>query len=254
MFEQSLVSSGKTRRSWTVLVALGGQLLAVGLLLAIPFFFIETLPVTQLSSVLLAPPPPAPPPPPPPPPEARVAPARRTTPRKFDANTLIAPSKVPKQVASIKDIEEAPPPAIGGVIGGVPAGVSGGVPGGIVGGMLGNATPPPPPPPPKTEAQKPAAPARIRLGGNVEAAMLIHEVDPRYPPLASQARIQGTVRLRAIIGRDGTVQDLTLVSGQPLLVQSALDAVRQWVYRPTYLNGAPVEVITEVDVNFHLSS
>jgi len=79
-------------------------------------------------------------------------------------------------------------------------------------------------------------------------------VQPKYPPLAVQARIGGTVHLRAIIGRDGKVRDLTLVSGQPLLVPSAIDAVKQWVYKPTYLNGVPVEVVTEVDVNFRLST
>ena len=122
-----------------------------------------------------------------------------------------------------------------------------------MGGILG-AAPPPPPPPKRTEAAKPIVPARVRVGGNVEAAMLIHEVEPQYPLLASRARIQGTVQLRAIIGRDGTVQELTLVSGQPLLVQAAMDAVKQWQYKPTYLNGEPVEVITEINVNFHLAT
>ena len=115
-------------------------------------------------------------------------------------------------------------------------------------------TPVKPPPPPKAEPPKPTPPSRIRIGGNVEAARLIHEVQPQFPLLASEARIGGTVRLTAIIGRDGTVQDLSLVSGQPLLVKAAMDAVKQWVYKPTYLNGAPVEVVTEVDVNFRLSS
>jgi protein TonB len=75
-----------------------------------------------------------------------------------------------------------------------------------------------------------------------------------YPPLARQARIQGTVRLQAIIAKDGTIQSLEVVSGHPLLVQSALDAVRQWRYQPTLLNGEPVEVSTTVDVIFTLSS
>jgi len=74
-----------------------------------------------------------------------------------------------------------------------------------------------------------------------------------YPPLARQARIQGTVRFSAIIGKDGTIQNLQLVSGHPLLVQSATDAVKQWVYQPTQLNGEPVEVITQIDVNFTLT-
>ena len=76
---------------------------------------------------------------------------------------------------------------------------------------------------------------------------------PTYPPLAKQARIQGTVRFTAIIGKDGTIQNLQLVSGHPLLVPAAQDAVKQWVYKPTLLNGEPVEVITQIDVNFTLS-
>ncbi len=83
--------------------------------------------------------------------------------------------------------------------------------------------------------------------------MAVSAPKPAYPPLAKQARIQGVVRLNAIIGKDGTVQDLQAASGHPLLVPSALDAVRQWVYKPTLLNGNPVEVVTVVDVNFTLS-
>jgi protein TonB len=95
-------------------------------------------------------------------------------------------------------------------------------------------------------------PTRIRVGGNVQQARLVRQPKPVYPPLARQARIQGTVRFNAIIGRDGTIQNLTLVTGHPLLVPSAQDAVKQWVYQPTLLNGEPVEVITIIDVNFTL--
>jgi protein TonB len=91
------------------------------------------------------------------------------------------------------------------------------------------------------------------VGGNVQAANLIRKVVPVYPPLAKQARIQGTVRFQAIIGKDGTIQNLQLVSGHPLLVSAAQQAVSQWVYRPTLLNGDPVEVVTTIDVNFTLS-
>jgi protein TonB len=105
----------------------------------------------------------------------------------------------------------------------------------------------------KVEAPKPAAPQRIRVGGNVQAAMAIRAPKPAYPPLAKQARIQGTVRLNAIIGKDGTIQNLTAASGHPLLVPSAMEAVKQWLYKPTLLNGEPVEVVTVIDVNFTLS-
>ena len=91
-----------------------------------------------------------------------------------------------------------------------------------------------------------------RVGGAVQAAKLIHQVRPAYPPLAKQARIQGTVRLQAVIARDGSIQNLVLASGHPLLVPSAMDAVRQWRYSPTTLNGETVEVLTQIDVNFTL--
>ena len=76
---------------------------------------------------------------------------------------------------------------------------------------------------------------------------------PAYPPLAKQARVSGTVRLIGVIAKDGTMQQLQMVSGHPLLVQAALDAVRQWLYRPTLLNGQAVEVIAPIDVIFTLS-
>jgi TonB family protein len=94
---------------------------------------------------------------------------------------------------------------------------------------------------------------RVRVGGNVQAANLIKKVTPAYPPLAKQARIQGTVQFTVLIGTDGTIQNLQLVSGHPLLVSSAQDAVKQWQYKPTLLNGNPVEVITQIDVNYTLS-
>jgi protein TonB len=171
--------------------------------------------------------------------------------RQFDASRLIAPTTIPPQVATIKDLQELVPPSAGsGVVGGVPGGVPGGVVGGIIGG-LPIAAPPPPPPPPPADVSKP--PTRIRIGGNVQAALLIHEVRPVYPAVARQAHVGGVVELKAIIGRDGTVQNLVLVSGQPLLVEAAMQAVKQWVYKPTFLDGVPVEVVTEVSVNFHLT-
>jgi len=110
----------------------------------------------------------------------------------------------------------------------------------------GNVNPPAPPPSPPVTVQ------RIRVGGGVQEANLIHKVDPVYPPLALQARIQGTVRFTAIVDRDGRIQNLQLLSGHPLLVEAARNATTQWEYRPTLLNGSPVEVVTQVDVNFAL--
>ena len=96
-------------------------------------------------------------------------------------------------------------------------------------------------------------PQRLRVGGNVQSANLINKVTPVYPPLAKQARIQGTVSFAVIIGKDGAIQDMTLISGHPLLVPAATDAVKQWVYKPTLLNGQPTEVETQIDVNFTLT-
>jgi TonB family protein len=107
-------------------------------------------------------------------------------------------------------------------------------------------------PAPAAEGQ-PGVPGRIRVGGNVQHTMLVEQPRPVYPPLAKQAKIQGVVRLDAIIARDGTVASLTVISGHPLLVPAALSAVKEWVYKTTLLNGEPVEVQTTIDVNFTLS-
>ncbi|MCS7024165.1 MAG: energy transducer TonB [Bryobacteraceae bacterium] len=257
MFEQSLVDGrGKTNKPWTVFVSFVTQLALVGVMILIPLIYTDTLPKAQLTSFLVAPPPPPPPPPPP----AAVQPVKivKVAPRQFDAGKLLAPKQIPKEVAMIK--EEELPPAMAanvGVVGGVPGGVPGGTPGGVIGGIIGavpSAAPPPPPPPPVKKEEKPATPQRIRVGGNVQSAKLIRQPKPIYPPLAKQARIQGTVKFQAIIGKDGTIQNLQLISGHPLLVPAATEAVKQWVYQPTLLNGEPVEVVTQIDVNFTLSS
>lgn len=109
------------------------------------------------------------------------------------------------------------------------------------------------PPPTANQQPHPATPGRIRIGGNVQAHNLITKVIPRYPKLAKHDRIQGTVRFQAIIGKDGHIQNLQLVSGHPDLVEAARDAVQQWIYKPTLLNGAPIEVVTTIDVNFTLT-
>jgi protein TonB len=257
MFEQSLVDGkGTTSKPWTVVLSFATQIIVLAILIIIPLIYNETLPKAQLTSFLVAPPPPPPPPPPPaatPPPKVV-----KVVPRQFDAGRLMAPKQIPKEIANIKE-EEMPPSMAGnvGVVGGVPGGVPGGTPGGVIGGIIGSvpsAAPPPPPPPPVKKEEKPATPQRIRVGGNVQSARLVRQPKPVYPPLAKQARIQGQVRFNAIIGKDGTIQNLQLISGHPLLVPSATEAVKQWVYQPTLLNGEPVEVVTQIDVNFTLSS
>ena len=97
------------------------------------------------------------------------------------------------------------------------------------------------------------SPGRIRVGGNVQSAMIVAKVPPIYPAAAKAARIQGVVHLSAIIGMDGTVQELTVLDGPAELTQSAMDAVKQWVYRPTLLNGNPVQVQTTIDINYTLN-
>ena len=119
--------------------------------------------------------------------------------------------------------------------------------GGTLGGMIA-----PPPPPPAPLASGADMPRRINIGGNIQQSKLISQPRPAYPPLAKQARISGVVNLQAVIATDGTVKNLTVISGHPLLVPAALEAVRLWVYQQTLLNGEPVEVMTQIDVNFTL--
>jgi protein TonB len=243
MFEDMVVSTStavKTNKPWTVILSFVFQAGFLAVLILIPLIYTEALPKGMMSTLLIAPPPP--PPPPPPPVAAQVVHIKPQV-HLMDAGKLVAPKVIPKDVKIIKEEAEPDMGAIGGV--GVPGGVAGGSMGGVLGGVMGGIGAAPPPP----KVQQ----SRIRQGGNVQAAKLINRVQPSYPPLARQTRIQGTVRLHAIIGKDGTVKELTLESGHPLLVQAALDAVRQWRYQPTLLNGEPVEVDTTIDVIFTLN-
>jgi periplasmic protein TonB len=243
MFEEMVVSSPKgkkTNKSWTVIVSGIVQATFLAVLILIPLIYTEALPKASLATLLVAPPPP---PPPPPPPAATQIVKVKPQVHLMDAGKLVAPKVIPKEVKIIK--EEAEQPDAMGAIGGVPGGVPGGQMGGVIGGVIGGVGGAPPPPKPTQQ--------RIRQGGAVQAAMLVNRVQPQYPPLARQTRISGTVRLHAIISKDGSVQQLEVLSGHPLLVQAALDAVRQWKYRPTTLNGEPVEVDTTIDVIFSLN-
>jgi protein TonB len=244
MFEEMVVSSPKgkkTNKPWTVALSMILQVAILSVLILIPLIYTEALPKASLGMLLIAPPPPPPPPPPP-----AAAPVVHVKPQAhlMDAGKLVAPKAIPKEVKIIKEDAE-PDPGMMGVAGGVPGGVPGGQMGGVIGGVIGGVGGAPPPPKP--------AQTRIRQGGAVTAASLINRVQPSYPPLARQTRISGTVRLHAIISKSGTVQQLEVISGHPLLVQAALDAVKQWKYRPTTLNGEPVEVDTTIDVIFSLN-
>jgi len=243
MFEDSLIESGgrfgSGRRRATTLVSMIIQCFMIGILILIPLIYTEALPKQQLMTFLVAPPPPPPPPPPP-----AVAPKIvKQIVSEISNGELRTPNKIPEKVQMIKE-EEAPPAvsSIGGVVGGV--GVPGGAVGGVIGGII-SSTP--------VAVPKVATPQRVRVSQGVSEGLLIHKVQPSYPPLARQARIQGAVILQAIIAKDGTIQNLHAISGHPMLQPAAIDAVKQWRYKPYFLNGEPVEVETQITVNFTLS-
>lgn len=246
MFEDSLLESGgrlSKRSPWTTFLSFMLQALLIGVLVLIPLIYTEALPKQQLMTFLVAPPPPPPPPPPP----AAAPEVRVTKPiqSELDDGQLRTPTAIPKKIAMIKE-EEAPPPSMGSV--GVVGGVAGGMPGGQIGGVIGSIVSNVP-----TAVPKVATPQKIRVSQGVAQGLLVHQQKPTYPPLARQARIQGSVILAAVIAKDGSIQNLRVVSGHPMLTSAALDAVRSWKYKPYFLNGEPVEVETQITVNFTLA-
>lgn len=243
MFEDSLIESGgklKTKRGWTSLISFALQVMIVGVMVLIPLIFTEALPKTQLMTFLVAPPPP----PPPPPPAAAPVKIVRHIETDIVNGELRTPTKIPKKVQMIKEDEAPPPMATTGVLGGVPGGVPGGSMGGVIGSVL-SSTP--------VAVPRVATPQRVRVSSGVQQGLLVRRVQPTYPPLARQARIQGTVLLQAQISKEGTIENLTLLSGHPMLAPAAIEAVKQWKYRPYLLNGEPVEVETQIQVNFTLA-
>lgn len=244
MFEDSLIESGgrlKTKRGLTTFLSFGLQMLLVGVLVLVPLLFTEALPKTQLMTFLVAPPPPPPPPPPPAAAQIKVVKIIQTD---IINGQLRTPTKIPEKIQMIKE-EEAPPPVstMAGVVGGVP-GAAGGQMGGVIGGII-NSTP--------MAIPRVATPQRVRVSQGVTQGLLLRKIQPTYPPLARQARIQGSVLLQAEISKDGSIQNLRLISGHPMLAPSAIEAVKQWKYRPYILNGEPVEVETQITVNFTLA-
>ena len=237
MFDQMIVScTRKHRRNpWAYFISMTIQILVIGVMILVPLLYTEALPTQAFVSWVAAPPPP-----PPPPPAPKVAPRVVKKVSLMEAGKLRAPSKIPERIAIIREEEM---PNMPGVVGGVPGGIASGQLGGVIGGVIGSIPAPPPPEQPK----------RIRVSSGVQEAKKIRQILPLYPPLAKQARIQGVVKLEAIIGKNGMVQNLTVIQGHPLLVQAALDAVQQWRYEPTLLNNEPVEVVTYIDVIFRLN-
>jgi len=243
MFEDSLIESGnrfKTKRLSTTVLSFTLQVGLICILILIPLIYTDALPKTQLMTFLVAPPPPPPPPPPP-----AAAPIKVVKMQSELVNgQLRQPSKIPERVQMIKE-EEAPPDlGAGGVPGGVPGGIPGGSAGGVIGGIINMQA---------ANIPKIATPQRVRVSQGVSQGLLIRRVQPNYPPLAKQARIQGQVVLQAEISKDGTIQNLQLISGHPMLAPAAIEAVKQWRYKPYLLNGEPVAVETTVLVNFSLT-
>lgn len=246
MFEQSLLlDHAAAKKTGAMAASITVQTLAVGVMIAIPLIYSDRLPDIPRTISLSLPLPPSPPPP--------VDPVDTSASQSTRANTsqvhIYRPPTHITPLSEMPEIVVADAP----VFSATPSGP--GVPGGT-----GEATSfvdqifkPVPQPKPKPVDVAPGPSAPITVSKGVQEAKLLRRVIPAYPPLAKQARVSGTVRLIGVIAKDGTMQQLQMVSGHPLLVQAALDAVRQWLYRPTLLNGQAVEVIAPIDVIFTLS-
>jgi periplasmic protein TonB len=245
MFEDSLIESGgklKTKRGSMSIISFSFQILLLCFAVLYPLIFTEALPKGQMMFLLVAPPPP----PPPPPPAAAVVQRVHVVQTDIVNGELRTPTKIPQKIKMIQEDEAPPAMASSGVVGGVPGGVPGGSMNGVIGGLISatNNT---------AMVPKMAAPTRVRVSSGVVSGLLVRKVPPAYPPLARQARIQGVVVLQAQISKEGNIENLTLISGHPMLAPAAIEAVKQWKYRPYLLNGEPVEVDTQVQVNFTLA-
>jgi protein TonB len=236
LFHDSLVVSGAKSRPRNPWAAVGSVTLLSLVLLAlvvIPLFHTDTLPKRETLTMLLVPPP-----------------AAASTVTTFRVPTPTYTSKSISIPTAMHMTQETPPPPVGttgGVVGGVPGGLVGGVPGGVLTEVLSGTHSVP------VLAKTSPTPKRMRIASRVAESNLIHDVSPTYPPEAGRARIEGTVVLLAVIAKDGTVQDVRVESGLPVLAQAAIDAVKQWRYKPYLLNGEPIEVDSQITINFTLS-
>jgi protein TonB len=239
MFEDSLFDSGgalRKRKGWPKVIAFVIELCAVGLLVLLPFIYTQALP-KKLLTVVETPSPPAGRAP------THVAEQPRVTrpTQVLNDGVLREPSSIPRSISKTQDEPSDGPPSVGDV---VPGAIPGsGVPNAVI-TEIARSVPPP--------VVKPVTPQKLRVSSGVAAGMLVYQLKPTYPHLAMQARVQGTVVLQAVISKDGTVHDLHVISGHPLLVPAAMEAVKQWRYRPYMLNNEPVEVDTQINVNFTL--
>lgn len=256
MFEQSQLqlSAHDQRKPASMIAGFALQAVMLGGALLASLFFTEAVPGLRFDSSLIAPPS-----------QRRNAVTLAEVPRllrpvrvNFTARPagFFAPTTVPDHVVILDHSQTVAPIADQfDMPGFLPTGEFGptGIPESLFNSSASATTDPPPPPPaPHKPVVVSAGP--VRVGGEVAAARLLHRVQPRYPPLARQARIQGTVRLEAIINEAGEITNLRVLSGHPLLIAASLEAVSQWRYQPTQLNGMAVAVITTIDVNFRLGN
>ena len=245
LFSDSLLSSSSSerrRRSLATAMSIVVQCIGISALLIVPLMFTEALPTQQLITFLLAPPPPPPPPPP-------SAPAIRVVQTDMlNSGQLRTPTRIPRKVEMIRE-DEAPPPAnAGGVLGGIPGGVPGGQLGGVIGGIISSGATS------TAMVPRPEPVKRVRVSQGVTLGMLISKIEPKYPKIALAAHITGVVFLKAIISKEGKIQELQTIEGHPVLIPAAIEAVKQWRYRPFLLNGEPVGVETTIIVTFQISN
>ncbi len=244
LFADAMLENSSTRprrRARDFVVSATVQLLLLATLLLLPLYFTEALDTHQLNPTFLVPTPPAAPPPPAASTRS-IAPKRKVSPV---AGKLLAPTVIPHRVAQLSeepDASDLAPAILPGD--GVPGGVPGGRLGGVLGGSLSGAAPPAPTP----IAAEPKGP--IHVGGKVKAPRLIFGPDPVYPVLAHQGRISGAVVIDAVIDPQGNVVEMRTVSGHPILVMAAMEALRHWKYEPTILGGEAIPVELLVTLTF----
>jgi len=240
-------------RKPSVLSSVAFHILLVVALIFVPLMFTPDL-QPWVTTMLVSP---LPPPPAAPPPPIDVVAARQPVRRAVvdvapGPDALVSPIMVPKDIAILVDEPISTAGVLGGVTGGVPWGVTGGVLGGFLAAnirALDLAEPLPPPPLPA--AAPPALTAPIRIGGDVREPKVVKLVPPVYPHLAQVARVSGTVILEATLTVEGTVDEIRVITGHPLLIDAAIACVKQWQYEPTYLNSTPVAVILTAKVTFN---
>jgi periplasmic protein TonB len=228
------------------LFATSGSLAFLSLLLLaliiIPLFHTDPLPKMQTLTMLYLPPAPAA--------AGNATKLQAPAPPSTYAPTSIAiPTPLHKTQEATSTSPPVPVASTGGVVGGIPGGVVGGAPIGVLSELLGRTRSVPVP----AKAPDPTPVKRIRVASRVVEANLIHDVPPQYPPEAGRARLEGAVVLMAVIGQDGSVKDVRVESGLPILAQAAIDAVKQWRYKPYLIDGQPVEVDSRITINFTLS-